>query len=421
MAAQKKGRNAEHLKEFLPFLVLSTTRETNMKVKAAVLQEMGRPTPYAKSKPIVIEELELAPPHDDEVLVKLLYAGLCHSDLSVINASRPRPTPMAMGHEAVGRIEQVGSNVDTVKVGDIVSCVFVPSCGTCDSCRTGRPATCTTGAKANGAGLLLCGQSHLSRTKVSSPNEPKMIHHLLGVAAFSTYSVMNKNSVVKIDPSIPPKYAAVFGCAVITGVGAVVNTAKIEFGASVAIVGLGGVGFCALLGAVAAGASNIIVVDLEASKLELAKKLGASHAVQSKRDMSMDDLVQSIKQLTKNSRGVDYAFEMAGTGPTLQLAYGITRPGGTTVTAGLPHPETKFAVPQVTITAEERTVKGSYLGSCVPTRDIPRYVQLFQEGRLPVDKLVSGIIRLEEINEGFDQLDQGKVVRLLLKLHDDEE
>ncbi|GJD11070.1 Alcohol dehydrogenase 1A [Galdieria sulphuraria] len=168
-------------------------------------------------KPIVIEELELAPPHDEEVLVKLLYAGLCHSDLSVINASRPRPTPMALGHEAVGRIQQVGKNVDNVQVGDIVSCVFVPSCGTCDSCRTGRPATCTTGSKANGAGLLLCGQSHLSR-QVSKPTDPKVIHHLLGVAAFSTYSVMNKNSVVKIDPSIPPKYAAVFGCAVITGV-----------------------------------------------------------------------------------------------------------------------------------------------------------------------------------------------------------
>ncbi|GJQ12330.1 hypothetical protein GpartN1_g4121.t1 [Galdieria partita] len=393
-----------------------------MKVKAAVLQEMGRPTPYAKSKPIIIEELELAPPHDDEVLVKLLYAGLCHSDLSVINASRPRPTPMALGHEAVGRIQQVGKNVDNVQVGDIVSCVFVPSCGTCDSCRTGRPATCTTGAKANGAGLLLCGQSHLSRTtQVNKPNDSKMIHHLLGVAAFSTYSVMNKNSVVKIDPSIPPQYAAVFGCAVITGVGAVVNTAKIEFGASVAIVGLGGVGFCALLGALAAGASNIIVVDLEQSKLDLAKKLGASHGVLSTKDISLDNLIQSVKQLTQQGRGVDYAFEMAGSGPTLKVAYGITRPGGTTVTAGLPHPETQFSVSQVTITAEERTLKGSYLGSCVPTRDIPRYVQLFKEGRLPVDKLISGIITLDQINEGFDQLDQGKVIRLLLKLHDDEE
>eukprot|EP00871_Galdieria_phlegrea_P000196 jgi/Galph1/1177/GphlegSOOS_G5925.1 len=386
-----------------------------MKIRSAVLQEMGRPAPYAKSKPIVVEELELSPPHDEEVLVKILYAGLCHSDLSVINGSRPRPTPMAMGHEAVGRIEQVGSRVDNVQVGDVVSCVFVPSCGTCDSCRVGRPATCTTGAKANGAGVLVCGQSHLSR-----PNESKKIYHLLGVAAFSTYSVLNKNSVVKIDSSISPRYAAVFGCAVITGVGAVVNTAKVEFGASVAIIGLGGVGFCALLGAVSSGASQVIVVDLEQAKLDLAKKLGASHTVLAKRDASTASIVESVKQLTSQGRGVDYAFEMAGTGPTLQVAYGVTRPGGTTVTAGLPHPQTQFSVPQVSITAEERTIKGSYLGSCVPTRDIPRYIQLFKQGRLPVDQLISGVITLDQINEGFDQLDQGKVVRLLLQLHQDE-
>ena len=369
-----------------------------MKIRAAVLDAIGATAPYAISKPLVISELELSPPGPGEILVKIGAAGLCHSDLSVINGDRPRPTPMALGHEAAGIVEQLGDGVTDLERGDHVVLVFVPSCGHCGPCAEGRPALCEPGAVANGAGTLLSGARRLSRNG-------QVIHHHLGCSVFAEYATVSRRSAVKVDPDLPLEEAALFGCAVLTGVGAVVNTAQVRAGASVAVVGLGGVGLASLLGARVAGARHIVAVDLSDAKLDLAKSLGATHMF----NAGDPECVDHIRQAT--SGGVEHAFELAGSVKALELAYRITRRGGTTVTAGLPPPTATFPLPAVNLVAEERTVKGSYIGTCVPSRDIPRFVELYRQGRLPVDRLMSGRLELDDINHGFDLLHEGKAVR----------
>src|SRR5918993_362611 len=215
-----------------------------MKTKAAVLRRMGVDPPYAERRPFSIETVELDPPGRDEVLVRIGAAGLCHSDLSVINGDRPRPMPMALGHEAAGLVEEVGEGVQDLARGDHVVMVFMPSCGHCLPCAEGRPALCEPGAAANGAGTLLSGSRRLRCDGAE-------VNHHLGCSAFAEYAVVSRRSVVKIDPELPLEEAALFGCAVLTGVGAVVNTARLQAGASTAVVGLGGVGLCSLLGAIA--------------------------------------------------------------------------------------------------------------------------------------------------------------------------
>ena len=372
-----------------------------MKTKAAVLRRMGVEPPYAETKPLSIETVELDPPGRDEVLVRIGAAGLCHSDLSVINGDRPRPLPMALGHEAAGVVEEVGEGVQDLVRGDRVVMVFMPSCGHCLPCAEGRPALCEPGAAANGAGTLLSGARRLHCDGAE-------VNHHLGCSAFAEYAVVSRRSVVKIDPELPLEEAALFGCAVLTGVGAVVNTARVQAGASVAVIGLGGVGLASLLGAAAAGARRIVAVDLSDEKLGLARQLGATDTVNA-RD---PDAAEQVRGATGG--GVEFAFEMAGSIRALELAYRITRRGGTTVTAGLPPPTAALPLPVVNLVGEERTVKGSYIGTCVPTRDIPRYVELYRRGRLPVDRLMSGRLRLEEINDGFDRLHEGKAVRQVI-------
>lgn len=374
-----------------------------MKVRAAVLREMGKPTPYAESKPIAIETLELDPPEKDELLIEIKAASLCHSDLSVIDGSRPRPLPMALGHEAAGIVKEVGENVTEYSIGDHVVCIFVPTCGNCTPCKEGRPALCENGAKSNTEGTLLNGGIRLHDGK-------ERVNHHVGVSAFSEYVVVSKHSVVKVDKSIPFEQIALFGCAVITGVGAVVNRAQVQFGSTVAVVGLGGVGLNAVLGAIASGAREVIAVDINDQKLQLAKKLGATSAYNS----SEEGAIEKIKQATNG--GLDYVFETAGVVPALEFAYQITKRGGTTVTSGLPHPDHHLSIQSVTLAAEERTLKGSYLGSCVPTRDIPRYIEMFEQGKLPVDQLGFDFITLDEINEGFDRLLKGEHARIIIKM-----
>jgi alcohol dehydrogenase len=370
----------------------------SMKIKAAVLRKMGLEAPYAKSKPLAVEEFDLDPPEHDEVLVKIAAAGLCHSDLSVIEGNRPRPTPMVLGHEAAGIVENVGPGVEDLAVGDHVVMVFVPSCGHCPPCAEGRPALCEPGAAANGAGTLLSGKRRLHRNGAE-------VHHHLGVSAFAQYATVSRRSLVKIDKELPLDEAALFGCAVLTGVGAVINTAKVPAGSSVAVIGLGGVGLSSLLGAIAAGARRVVAVDLSDDKLGLARQLGATDTF----NPASRTAIEEIRSATQG--GVEFAFEMAGSVRAMDLAYRITRRGGTTVTAGLPPPDQSFALPQVNLVGEERTVKGSYIGTCVPGRDLPRYIELYRRGRLPVDRLMSGRLRLDEINAGFDRLREGKAVR----------
>ena len=372
-----------------------------MKIKAAVLRRMGVEPPYAETKPLSIETVELASPGRDEVLVKIGAAGLCHSDLSVINGDRPRPLPMALGHEAAGVVEEAGEGVQDLARGDHVVMVFMPSCGHCLPCAEGRPALCEPGAAANGAGTLLSGARRLRCDGAE-------VNHHLGCSAFAEYAVVSRRSLVKVDPELPLEEAALFGCAVLTGVGAVVNTARVQAGASVAVIGLGGVGLAALLGAAATGARRIVAVDLSDEKLGLARQLGATDTVNA-RD---PDAAEQVREATGG--GVEFAFEMAGSIKALELAYKITRRGGTTVTAGLPPPTATLPLPVVNLVGEERTVKGSYIGTCVPTRDLPRYVELYRRGRLPVDRLMSGRLELEEINAGFDRLHEGKAVRQVI-------
>ncbi|NMN71549.1 zinc-dependent alcohol dehydrogenase family protein [Rhizobium sp. 57MFTsu3.2] len=374
-----------------------------MLVRAAVLQGMNASHPYSASKPLTIENIELAPPGPGEVLVRIRAAGLCHSDLSVINGDRPRPMPIALGHEAAGTIESLGDGVRDLELGDHVVMVFVPSCGHCLPCAEGRPALCEPGAAANAAGTLLGGAIRLNY-------RGKSVHHHLGVSAFAEYAVVSRNSLVKIDKDLPFVEAALFGCAVLTGVGAVVNTAQVKAGSTAVVVGLGGVGLASVLGARAAGASKIVAVDLSEEKLALARELGATATVNG-RDA---DAVEQVREITAG--GADYAFEMAGSVRALESAFGMTRRGGTTVTAGLPPPGAALPVNVVQLVGEERTLKGSYIGTCVPIRDIPRFIALYRDGRLPVNRLLSATMKLEDINEGFDRLQDGSAVRQVIEL-----
>jgi alcohol dehydrogenase len=372
-----------------------------MKIQAAVLHEIGRMAPYVESRPLAIEQVELEGPGAGEVLVRIRAAGLCHSDLSVINGDRPRPVPMALGHEAAGVVEALGTGVTDLEAGDHVVLVFVPSCGHCLPCMTGRPALCEPGAAANTAGTLISGARRLSANG-------DVVHHHVGVSAFASHAVVSRNSVIRVDRELAFEEAALFGCAVLTGVGAVVNTAAVPPGATVAVVGLGGVGLNALLGAQLAAAGRILALDLHQDKLEFARQLGATDAFAA----SDADCVETVREATGG--GVDYAFEMAGSVAAMDLAYRITRRGGTTVSAGLSHPAHDFALKHVGLVAEERTIKGSYIGSCVPARDIPRFVALYRQGRLPVDRLLSERLTFDGLNEAFDRLAAGHTVRQIL-------
>jgi len=369
-----------------------------VKVRAAILEAMGAPTPYAQSRPLKIAQVELRDPGPGEVLVRMGAAGLCHSDLSVINGDRPRPTPMALGHEAAGIVEAIGPGVDDLKKGDHVVLVFVPSCGHCTPCAEGRPALCEPGAAANAAGTLLSGERRIFR-------DGSAIHHHMGCSAFAEAAVLSRRSLVKVDSDLPFDEAALFGCAVLTGVGAVVNTAQVRAGSSVAVVGLGGVGLASVLGSLAAGARHAVAIDLSDDKLALARTLGATHTF----NAADPDLVGKVREATKG--GVDFAIEMAGSTRAFEAAYRVTRRGGTTITAGLPPPNATWAMPSTNLVAEERTIKGSYIGTCVPSRDLPRYIDLYRAGRLPVDKLMTGRMGLDDINAGFDRLHEGRAVR----------
>jgi len=372
-----------------------------MKTRAAVLHTLDMKTPFANSKPLKIEEIELDEPGMGEVLVKMTAAGLCHSDLSVITGVRPRPVPMALGHEASATVMKVGDGVVNLKPGDRVVLVFVPSCGNCMPCMEGRPALCEPGAEANGKGTLLSGARRLHLGQ-------QAVNHHVGVSAFAEHAVVSQRSCVKVEQDIDPVESALFGCAVLTGVGAVVNTAKVQPGQTAAVIGLGGVGMCSLLGAVASGAVGVIAVDLNDDKLKAAKELGATFTVNA-RD---PDAAAKVREYTKG--GVDFAFEMAGVTPAMELAYRITKRGGTTVTASLFHPQHTWPIQQVSLVAEERTVKGSYIGSCIPSRDIPRYIGLYLRGKLPINKLLGERLKLDDINRGFDKLDAGESMRDLV-------
>jgi alcohol dehydrogenase len=271
------------------------------------------------------------------------------------------------------------------------------------NCVSGRGWLCERGVVANRAGTLLTGACRFHH------RDGRTLHHHLGVSGFSQFTVAARESLVKIDSDVPLEIAVLFGCAVMTGVGAVVNTAKVSPGTSVAVFGLGGVGLAAILGARVAGASPIIAVDRLAPKLELARQCGATHTV----DASQTDPVAAVRELTQG--GAETAIEAVGNEQVIAQAYGATRRGGKTVAIGLPHPSRQLTIPAVSLIAEERQLLGSYMGSCVPQRDIPRFINLYRAGLLPVQLLKSREIKLDQVNEAFDALDRGEVARQVIR------
>lgn len=374
-----------------------------MKTLAAVLRERALPPPYAQSRPLIIEELELDPPGPGEVLVQVAAAGLCHSDLSVINGTRLWPLPLVVGHEACGHVREVGDGVKDLRPDDPVVFSFLPTCGHCPMCVAGRASLCEPGVAANRAGRLLSGA-----VRFRKPGDGAVNHHS-GVAGYSQFTVVARESVVKIDPEVPMETAVLFGCAVMTGVGAVVNTARVAPGTSVAVFGAGGVGLSTIMGAKAVGACPIVAVDRLASKLDLAKQCGATHCV----NATDTDPVVAVRDLTRG--GAETVFEAVGEEKIIAQAFAATRRGGRTVAIGLTHPDRMLTIPALTITAEERILMGSYMGSCVPQRDIPRFIAMYRAGLLPVDLLRSSIIALEEVNAAFDLLDRGEVARQIIR------
>ena len=372
-----------------------------MKIRAAVLRESGLPRPYCESKPLQIEEVELDGPKRGEVLVQIKAVGLCHSDLVAINGERGKPMPIVIGHEAAGIVVELGEGVQGFDKGDHVVPTYVASCGHCEMCAVGRPALCEPATMTNADAVLWDGTTRLHKNG-------QRIHHHSGVAGFAEYAVMSKDALIKIDKSIPFEHAALFGCGVVTGVGALLNTAGVKPGEHVAVVGLGGVGLSALLAAVAAGAGRIIALDLNPQKLQLARELGADFAI----NAADCDCVSQVREATLG--GSHVAVETAGSAKALETAYQITRRGGTTVTAGMPGPEAKITLSHLSLSAEERCLKGSYMGSCVPKRDIPRYLSMFQDGKLPVDKLLSRTIGFNDLNAAMDRLDDAATVREIL-------
>lgn len=375
-----------------------------MKFKAAVLKEMSLPRPYTGSKPLHIEELNFVKPGRGEVLVKIHAAGLCHSDLSVIDGNRPRPLPMVLGHEASGEIVECGEGVHSFKETDHVVFYFLPTCGCCLPCVTGRAALCEVGAQSNTKGVLLGGETRYTN------NLNQAVYHHMGVSAFAEYAVVSEKSIVRVPSSIPFEIAALFGCAVITGVGAILNTAQLKTGQSVLVTGLGGVGFAALLGALSCGAGTVIAADTNPTKRAIALELGAQYAI----DPLQKGALEELKDLTNG--GVDIGAEFAGVTAALEFTFDGTRRGGKTVTAGLPHPSKKIEISPTKLVGEERSLLGSYLGSCVPSRDIPAYISLYQTGRLPVEKLLTHQLTLEQINEGFERLANGDAIRQVIMM-----
>ncbi|MDM7488442.1 alcohol dehydrogenase catalytic domain-containing protein [Rhodococcus sp. CSLK01-03] len=369
-----------------------------MRITGAVLEEIGRPRPFAESKPISLSELELDPPGPTELLVRIEAAGVCHSDLSVVDGNRVRPVPMLLGHEAAGRVVEVGSAVDDFRVGQRVVMSFLPRCEACDNCAEDGRLPCTAGSATNNAGELLHGGRRLHR-------DGQPVHHHLGVSGFATHAVIDRASAVAVDDDVPPDVAAVLGCAVLTGGGAVLNAARPRPQDSIAIVGLGGVGMAALLTAVAQGVSRIVAIDTLDDKLARARELGAH---------------ETYTPAEALERGVAarYVVECAGSARAFETAFALTAPGGTTVTVGLPAPTATAAISPLTVTAEARTIVGSYLGSAVPRRDIPEYARMWREGRLPVEELISSRIPLSRINEAMDQLADGLAVRQVVLFDD---
>ncbi|MDN3566262.1 Zn-dependent alcohol dehydrogenase [Paeniroseomonas aquatica] len=359
-------------------------------MKAAVL--------HAVNQPLTVETVNLTKPKAREVLVRTAFAGLCHSDLHFIEGLYPHPLPTVPGHEVAGVVEAVGSDVTYLKPGDhVIGCLSV-FCGACAQCTTGHTVLCE-----NTEVKMTPGMSRRLSWQGGQP-----MHQFLNLSAFAEQLLVHENALVKIDPEIPLDRATLVGCGVITGVGAVFNTARIEAGSTVAVIGCGGVGLSAVNGAALAGASRIIAVDRLQSKLDLARIMGATDTILA----GNDDVAAQVKELTGG--GVQYSFEALGLKATAEQSFAMLRPGGTATIIGMIPFGVKIELHGADF-LRERKIQGSSMGSNHFRVDMPRLLALWQQGRLHLDHLITGTLALEEINTGFARLKTGEVVRQLIR------
>lgn len=363
-------------------------------MKAAVFREIG--------KPMQIEEVAVAEPGPREVLVRVKAVGLCHSDLHVIDGHLPAALPIVLGHEAAGIVERVGSAVTNVKPGDHVIANLVFHCGHCQHCLSGHPNRCMPPEAKRGAG---------EAPRLTANGQP--LEQFCGTGSFAEYMLVHDSGCVAIRHDMPFDCACLISCGVTTGFGAATRTANVHSGETVVVIGCGGVGLAAVNGAAVAGARRVIAVDRIPMKLEMAKKFGATDII----DASTCDPVEAVMALTENW-GVDHAIEAIGLPQTAQQAYRMLARGGTATIAGVISPGVNIEVPGITLTIGERAIQGSYMGSVRPPIDIPRYVELYMQGKLKVEELISQRIPLSRINEAFEELARGSVARSVIVFDD---
>jgi S-(hydroxymethyl)glutathione dehydrogenase / alcohol dehydrogenase len=357
-------------------------------MKAAVL--------HAPNQPLTIEDVSLTKPGPREVLIRTAVAGLCHSDLHFMEGSYPHPVPCVLGHESAGVVEAVGSDVTYVKKGDhVVTCLSV-FCGHCEQCLTGHLSICQ-----NTEVKLMPGVSKRMSWKGGHMNQ------FLNLSSFAEQMLVHEHALVKIRPDMPLDRAALIGCGVITGVGAVFHTAKVEPGSTVAVIGCGGVGMAAINGAALAGAGRIIAIDMVLSKLQSAKKLGATDTV----NAAEGDPVKQVMEMTKG--GVHYSFECLGAKATAEQAFRMLMPGGCATIVGMIPVGTKIELHGPDF-LRERKIQGSAMGSNRFRVDMPRLVEFYMQGKLDLDHMISGHIKLEQINEGFATMKTGNIVRQVI-------
>lgn len=354
--------------------------------KAAVCREWN--------KPVSIETVTVESPRRGEVMIQVAACGVCHSDLSATNGTIPLPPPMVLGHEAAGHIVEVGEGVTDLQVGDAVVVSWVAICGRCPSCVQGRPALCDNSQKA--AMTLPDGTRRIKDAKGQELN------HMAGVAVMAEYATMPRENVIKIDKDIPLDKAALVGCAVMTGVGAAINTAKVSPGSTVAVLGAGGIGLNVIQGAALAGARQIIAIDMADKKLELAQQFGATQVLNPSRD---GDAVMKVMALTGG--GVDYAFECIGMGATIAQAYNMVRKGGTACVVGVSKPTDTVTLGAFMMPFQEKVLTGSMYGSARPSTDFPRLLALYKQNRLKLDELVTATYRIDEVNRAFEDMQGG--------------
>ena len=350
--------------------------------KAVVYRELG--------KPVSVEEVQVLPPQVDEVTVKIAACGVCHSDLSATNGTIPVPPDTVLGHEAAGTVVEIGERVTDLAVGDPVGISWIPMCGVCRFCLMGRPALCDKPAK-HGPKM----PDGTTRLRDSSGKE---LNHFMSAAVMAEYATLHRSSVIKISAGVPMASAALVGCAVTTGVGAVLNTAKVEAGSVVAVIGAGGVGLNAIQGAVLAGARAIVAIDMSDEKLEFAKVFGATHVINPKRD---GDPVDRVRKLVG---AVDYAFECIGFAETIQQSYAMLRKGGMAVVVGIAPFSQKVELPAFHLPVTEKILTGSMYGSTRPRVDFPKFIELYKAKRLKLDELVTQTYRIEEAAQAFDDM-----------------